>query len=154
MGRGDHRASAGDVPGSVGQPPQYEVVVADEAMDELIELLTYIKGSSPKNAAVVNEAVSQRFFQLGRNPRTGHADPSAPLVPPGAVGLMTTAKKFAIYYLFPMTRQGREIVYVLSIRRGSRMPLDQPEYARRWLEELAKVAPPPEEPPREEPSQC
>lgn len=146
MGRGDRRTSPRDVPGGVAPPPRYAAVLADEAMDELIELLTYIKGSSPKNAATVNEAISWRLFQLGRDPRIGHADPNALLAPPGATALITTVKKISIYYLFPMARVGREIVLVLSVRRGSRMPLEQPEYARRWLEELARITPSSDEP--------
>lgn len=141
MGRGDRPAPSGAAPRNVGRPPSFKVLLADEARDELSELVAYIKKDSPKNAGEVYDAVSTRLLQLGANPGTGHADPSAPLVPPGASALITVVKKIAIYYLFPLTRQGREIAYVLRIRRGPRMPLDEPEYARRWLEELARIAP-------------
>ncbi len=37
-------------------------------------------------------------------------------------------------------RGGHEdIVFIVSIRPGSRMPLGEPEYMRRWLEESSKV---------------
>lgn len=139
MGRGDRPASSGDVPRNVNTRPQHKLVLADEAIDDLNELVTYIK-KDPKNAAAVYDAISRRLFQLRTNPKLGHADPTAPPVPPGATALLTTVKKVAIYYLFPLTRQGNEVAYVLSIRRGSRQPLEQPEYARRWLEEVSRVS--------------
>lgn len=142
MGRGDRPASSGDVLRNVDPPAAHEVVIADEAMDELAELIAYINKDSPRNALAMYDAISQRLFQLGADPRTGHAEPSAPLVPPGAAALITTVKKVAIYYVFPLRRRRHEIVYVVSIRRGTRMPLEQPEYARRWLEEVATIAPP------------
>ncbi|MDO8562785.1 MAG: type II toxin-antitoxin system RelE/ParE family toxin [Candidatus Limnocylindria bacterium] len=152
MGRGDRPASSGAAPRNVSPSPRYEVVLADEARNELSELVTYIKKDSPKNAGEVYDAISKRLFQLGANPRIGRADPNAPSVPSGASALITTVKKVAIYYLFPLTGHGREVVYVLSIRRGSRMPLEDPGYARRWLEELATL-PAPKEPSAEDPSQ-
>jgi len=118
-------------------------------MDELVELLTYIKKSSPKNAGSVRAAVAERLDRLARSPRTGHADPNAPLIPPGAAAYITTVKKVSLYYLFPLRRQGREIVYVVTIRRGSRMPLEEPDYLRRWMEELAKMGSPQEGPSQE-----
>jgi len=110
-------------------------------MDELVELLTYIRKGSPKNAGSVWAAVEKRLDHLRRFPRTGHADPNAPLVPPGTDAYITTVKKVSIYYLFPLRRDDREIVYVVTVRRGSRMPLEEPEYLARWMAEIAKVAP-------------
>lgn len=149
MGRGGRRSSAGDVPGGIDQPQRHQVVIADETMEELVELLAYIKKSSAKNAASVRAAVSERLDRLAQFPRTGHADPNAPLVPPGAAAYITTVKKVSIYYLFPLRWRDREIVYVVTIRRGSRMPLDEPEYLGRWMAELAKIALPPEGPRRQ-----
>lgn len=143
MGRGDRRSSARDVPRGVDRPPQYRVVLANEAMDELVELLSYIKEDGPKNAASVRESVAARLDRLAHLPRTGHEDPNAPLVPEGAAALITTVKGLSIQYLFPLRWRRREIVYVVTIRRGARMPLDEPEYTRRWMEELARIAPPP-----------
>ena len=145
MGRGNRRSAADDVPG-VDPVREYEVVLADEAMAELIELLTYIKTESPKNAGSVRAAVTKRLDRLRRFPRTGHADPNAPLVPHGAEAFIVTVKGVSIYYLFPLRWKDREIVYVVTIRRGSRLPLDQPEYLARWMEEIAKLAPPPGKP--------
>lgn len=140
MGRGDRPPYSGPhLRNAVGTSPRYEVVL--EAEDEFVEIGQYIRKDSPKNADDVLKAILKRRDALGSNPGIGHADPSAPLVPPGASAFITVVKKIAIYYLYPLTRRGREIVYVLSIRRGARMPLEEPEYARRWLEELARIAP-------------
>lgn len=140
MGRGDRPTSSGEALRSeVEERPRYEVVLAVEAEEELTELVAYIQKDSPKNAIAVYEAISKRLYQLGGNPKIGHADPNAPLVPKGASALLTTTKKVGIHYLFPMKRDGREIAYVVGIRRGSRMPLEHAEYARRWVEEASKV---------------
>lgn len=146
MGRGSRRSSAGDVPGDVDPPSEYPVVIADEAMTELVDLLTHISKDSPKNAASVRAAVEKRLDRLQRFPRTGHADPNAPLVPPGAGAYIVTVKNVSMYYLFPLGWRSREIVYVVTIRQGSRMPLEEPQYLARWMEELAMLAPPPDKP--------
>jgi plasmid stabilization system protein ParE len=122
--------------------PTHRIVIADEAMDELIELLTYISADSPKNAGAVRAAVARRLDRLARFPQTGRLDRNAPLVPRGAAARITTAKGVSIYYLFPMRRNGGEIVYVVAMRRGSRLPLEDPQYLVRWMEELGKLAPP------------
>ncbi len=145
MGRGGRRSSAGDVPGVVATPREYPVVIASEAMTELVELLTYVSKDSPKNAASVRAAVEKRLDRLRRFPRTGRADQNAPLVPAGAEAYITTVKGVSLYYLFPVRWKEREIVHVVTIRRGSRMPLEDPEYLTRWMAELVKLAPPPEE---------
>lgn len=142
MGPGNRRAAAGEVSRNASTVATHPVVLADEALVEFEELISYINKSSPKSALAVYDAISRRLLDVGVNPRIGHADPITPSVPPGALALITTVKKVTIYYLFPMTRQGQEIVYVLSIRRGLRMPLEDPEYARLWNAELAKLAPP------------
>ena len=139
MGRGRRRSSAGDVPGTLGAPREYQVVIADDALAELIELLTYISPDSPKNAASVRSAIEKRFDRLRRTPRVGRADPDAPLVPPGASAYVTTVKGASIHYLFPVRWTGREIVYVVTIRRGTRLPLEEPAYLARWMTELLKL---------------
>jgi len=124
------------------------VVIAEEAMAELVELLTYIRKDSPKNAASVRAAVEKRLDRLRRFPMTGHADAKPPRVPPDADAYIVTVKNVSLYYLFPLRWRGRKIVYVVTTRRGSRMPLEEPEYLARWMAELARLAPPPEEPPQ------
>ena len=143
MGRGHRRSAPGDVPRNLDPARDYQVVVADEAMAEFIELLTSIKTESPKNAGAVRAAVEKRLDRLRRFPRTGHVDANAPLVPLGADAFIVTVKGVSLYFLFPLRWKDREIVYVVSIRRGSRMPLEDPQYLARWMQELAKLAPPP-----------
>ena len=145
MGRGDRPASAGEVLRRVDPP--HEVIVADDAIEELDELIAYIGKHSPTNARAVYEAIARRLFDLGRAPEAlGHIDPLAQSVPDGASARITTVKKIALYYLFPVPHQGRPMVLVLSIRRGRRLPLDEAEYAWRWLEEVARLEPPSEAP--------
>lgn len=138
MGRGHRSSAARDVPEHIARP-RYEVVFADEAWDELIELLTYIGETSPKNAGVVREAVADRLARLRDFPKAGHVDPNAPPAPPGAEARITAVKKVAVHYLFPMKWRGSDVVYVVSIRRGSRQPLREPDYVRRWLAEVARI---------------
>ena len=138
MGRGGRRTPSGDVPGGVAPRSVYPVVIAEEAMTELLDLLTYISKDSPKNAASVRAAIAKRLDRLRHFPKTGHADPSAPLVPRGAGAHVTTVKDVSIYYLFPLRWEDRDIVYVITIRRGARMPLEEPAYLARWMEELAR----------------
>ena len=145
MGRGDRPASSGETLRSqVDERHRYDVVLAAEAEDELTGLVAHIQRDSPKNAIAAYEAVSKRLHQLGANPRTGHADPNAPLVPRETGAFTTTVKGISVYYLFPLRVRRRHVVYVISVRRGSRMPLEDPEYLRRWMEELARLAAPAE----------
>jgi plasmid stabilization system protein ParE len=142
VGRGNRPPHSGaHLRGVVTTPLRYEVFLAAEAEDELVELIRYIRKDRPQNAAVVLAAIRKRRDALGANPRLGHADPNAPLVPAGASALLTTVKGIGIYYLFPMQRHAREIVYIVSVRRGLRMPLERSDYARRWVEEASKVPP-------------
>ncbi len=139
MGRGSRRSSAGHVPGGVAR--RYDVVVDDDALAELVEILTYIKKQSPKNAGAVRAAAADRLVRLRPFPRTGHADPNAPSVPPGAGAFITTVKRIAIYYLFPVRVRDRDVVYVIAVRRGSRLPLEEVAFLRRWMEQLADITP-------------
>lgn len=138
MGRGDRPAAAGQVLRNVG--PSHEVVVAEEALDELGELIEYIRKDSPKNAESVYNAVSERLHRLRTAPElVGHVDKHAGPLPPKASCRKTTVKKVAIYYAFPVARGSRQMVLVLSIRRGRRQPLEETQYTRRWLDEVSKV---------------
>ena len=139
MGRGSRRSPSSDVPG-VASARAHPVVLANEALAELIDLLTYISTDSPKNAASMRAAIEKRLDRLRHFPKTGRRDPDAPLVPRGAEARVATVKSVSIHYLFPLRSGGRDIVYVVTIRRGSRMPLEEPEYLVRWMEELARVA--------------
>lgn len=137
MGRGSRRTSAGAVPRAV-VPPRYEVVIADEALAELHELLTYIATGSPQNAASVLAAIEKRLGRLRRFPRTGHVDPHAPAVPvPRTEARLVTVDGVSLRYLFPVQWRDHDIVYVVMIRRGERMPLNEPEYLALWQAELA-----------------
>lgn len=143
MGRGGRRSPSSDVPGGVASARAHPVVLANEALAELIDLLTYIGTDSPKNAASVRAAIEKRLDRLRHFPKTGRRDPDAPLVPRGAEARVTGVKSVAIHYLFPLRSGGRDIVYVVTIRRGSRMPLEEPAYVVRWMEELTRLALPP-----------
>lgn len=146
MGRGDRPPHSAAYRGSaVGQPHRYEVVLAKEAEDELVELIRYIARDSKKSADGVLDALLKRRDLLRSNPHMGHAHPSAPLVPEGSRALITTVKKVGLYYLFPFKRRDEDILFVVSIRRGSRMPVEAPEYMRRWLDEVSKLEPPPQQ---------
>ena len=142
MERGSRRTSARDVPELVAPAAvDHPVIVAEEAMTELIELLTYIRKDSPQNAAEMRTDIAQRLDRMRTFPLVGHVDENAVSAPPGSKGYSTTVEGIAIYYLFPVQYQSQEVSLVLTIRRGSRMPLDDTSYLARWAEELAKLAP-------------
>lgn len=142
MGRRHRAPSSGtSLRSEVEERPRYEVTLAAEAEDDLTELITYIQQDSPKNASAVFRAISKRLHLLGATPEMGHADPTAFLVPLGASARLTNTRTIGIHYLFPMKRDDREIVYVLGVRRGLRMPLEQADYARRWVQEASRVPP-------------
>lgn len=139
MGRGRRGTSAGAVPRAVARA-RYEVLLADSASAEMTELLTYIAADSPQNAASVLAAIDKRLTRLRQFPQTGHADPNAPAVPlPGAEARQVTVKGVAIRYLFPVAWAGRDVVYVVMIRRGSRQPLTDPQLLALWQAELAAL---------------
>lgn len=143
MGRGDRPASEGQVLRNVD--PSYEVAVVDEALAELDELIEYIKKDSPKNARSVYDAIATRLSALRTGPELhGRIDDLAQSAPPGSTARTSTVKNIAIYYAFPVAHGAQQIVLVLSIRRGQRLPLEAGEYTRRWLEEVSKVESPPE----------
>ena len=115
-------------------------------MTEMIDLLTYIKKESAQNAAAMRGDITKRLDQMRSYPQIGHLDESAVSAPPGAKGYITTVEGVAIYYLFPVPYKSKEVSLVLTIRRGSRMPLDDSAYVARWTDELAKLAPPKDPP--------
>lgn len=67
-------------------------------------------------------------------------DEDAPDVPDGSVAHKTAVMGYAIRYLYPFTVRKRSHVLVVSIRRGTRKALEDPEYLMRWLEERARRA--------------
>lgn len=71
-------------------------------------------------------------------PRARPVDTDAPGVPDGSVAHKTTVMGYTIRYLYPFRVRGRPHVLVVSIRRGRRRALDDPEYLTRWLEERAR----------------
>lgn len=65
-------------------------------------------------------------------------DEDAPDVPDGSVAHKTTVMRYTIRYLYPFRVGRRTHVLVVSIRRGTRKALEDPDYLMRWLEERAR----------------
>lgn len=64
-------------------------------------------------------------------------DTDAPRSPKGATARAAHAAGFVVRYVFPLRRAGRDILYVISIQRASKPPLDDHEYTIRFLQEAA-----------------
>lgn len=65
-------------------------------------------------------------------------DEDAPDVPDGSVAHRTTVTGYTIRSLYPFKVGRRSHLLVVSIRRGARKALEDPEYLLRWLEERAR----------------
>lgn len=108
------------------------------ARAEFAEAIRYVKRDSSQNARAVRRAIKEKIAQIRRSPESAPVDRGREL-PGGATPRVTHASGFVIRYAFPMTREGREVVYVLSIQRAGRIPPDETEYTLRLLRELAAV---------------
>lgn len=109
------------------------------ARAELVEAIAYIARDSPRNATDVAQAISEKIAQLRRFPKASPVDADAPAPPEGATLRIAHASGFVIRYVFPIRRGGRDVLYVVSIRRAGRLPLDDTDYMLRFLQEAAGV---------------
>lgn len=106
---------------------------------ELREAIEYIRRESPQNASAVQRAIRQKIAQLRRFPESAPVDLDAPTPPEGAALRAAHVSGFTVRYAFPIRRGGREVLYVVSIQRASRPPLDDIEFVRRFLQEAAGI---------------
>lgn len=109
------------------------------ARTDLIEAIAYIDRDSPQNARAVAQAISQKIAQLRRLPRAAPVDPDAPSPPGASEPRIAHASGFVIRYVFPLRKGDRDILYVVSIQRAAKPPLDDHEYIIRFLQEAAGV---------------
>ena len=110
------------------------------ASADLEELVTYIRQDSPQNARKVVEDIHKNVERLRRFPRSGETDPGAPPMHGEMEARIVRASGFLIRYAFPVRRgAGRDVVYVVSIQRAGRLPLDDTDYMLRFLQEAAGV---------------
>lgn len=120
--------------------PVYRAIISRWALDELAEAIAYIRQESVRNAAAVAQRVLERIEVLRRYPRAGEIDPSAPKDLGSVEARRSVVSGFIVRYAFPVQRAAdREIVYVVSIRRAERLPLDDTDYMLRFLQEAAGV---------------
>ena len=117
----------------------YRAGLSDDAAAELEEAISYIERDSPQNAAGVTHEILKAVARLRRFPRAGAVDPDAPPMHRDVEARRVAASGFVIRYIFPFKRAGRDTVYVVSIRRASRPPLDDMDFMRRLVQEVAGV---------------
>lgn len=111
--------------------------ISRRAHADLLEAIAYIQRDSPQNASAVERAIRHKIEQLQRFPESAPVDPDGPVPPGGATARVAHVSGFVVRYVFPLRRAGREVLYVVSIQRASRPPLDDHEYTIRFLQEAA-----------------
>ena len=111
--------------------------ISRRASAEIFEVIAYIARDSPQNARAVARAISLKIAQLRRFPRAAPVDPDAPGPPEAAEPRIAHASGFVIRYVFPLRKGRRDVVYVVSIQRAAKPPLDDHEYVIRFLQEAA-----------------
>lgn len=113
----------------------HAVVMSRRANADLVEAVEHIARESTSSAAAVERAIRKKLEQIQRFPDSAPIDTDAPPAPSGASARATHASGFVIRYVFPLKRAGRDVLYVISIRRAARLPLDDHEYTIRFLQE-------------------
>jgi plasmid stabilization system protein ParE len=117
------------------------VILGRYAEAELFELLDYVQAQSPRNANLVAERIIKEVERVARDPETRAPEPDVPGLPAGAVARKATVSDNTIRWVYPFLVDDDPNVLVVSIRRGSRKPLEDPAYLLRWLEERARHEP-------------
>ena len=117
----------------------YPAIISPSALAEFEEAIRYIHRESPKNAIAVARHVAERLEILQRYPRSGELDPTAPKTLTRIEARRSVVGSgFIIRYAFPVRRGPEtEVVYVVSIRRAGRLPLDDPDYMLRFFQQAA-----------------
>jgi len=118
----------------------HPLAMSRRARADLVEAIAYIARDSPQNARAVARAISEKIAQLRHFPRAAPVDPDAPSPPEAAEPRIAHASGFVIRYVFPLRRGRRYVVYVISIQRAAKPPLDDHEYTIRFLQEAAGVS--------------
>lgn len=139
MGTGGRHAPR-EVPKAVAPLPR-PVIIGQAAETELIELLDHVHAQSRRNANLVAERIDRAVERIAANPEAQPIDPDIPVLSADAVARRTTVSGYTIRYLYPVVLEGQPSVLVVSIRRGNREALNDPEYLLRWLEERARHIP-------------
>lgn len=119
--------------------PKYRAGISDDALADLEEAIAYIRAESPQNASAVAQDILEAIERLRRYPRSGELDPNAPPLHGRMEARRVHASGFVIRYVFPYKRAARDSVYVVSIRRASRPPLDDMDFMIRFVQEAAGV---------------
>lgn len=114
----------------------HRFAISRRANAELAEAIEYIRRDSPRNAREVAGAIRDKIDQLRSFPDSAPIDVAARTPPPGATPRVAHASGFAIRYVFPLTRDGAPTLYVVSIRRAGRLPLEDTEYQQRFIQEV------------------
>lgn len=117
------------------------MIIGQQAEAELLELLDYVQAQSPRNANLVAVRIDREVERIAANPEARAADPDVQSLLAGAVARRTTVSGYTIRYVYPFVVDGEASVLVVSIRRGNRAALDDPEYLLRWLEERTRRVP-------------
>ncbi|MDP9266526.1 MAG: hypothetical protein M3O91_10485 [Chloroflexota bacterium] len=103
--------------------------------------MSYIEEDSPANARAVVDRLDRRMQRLRRFPRSAAPDTRAPSeLPSGIEARMASESGFNVRYVFPVRiGSDAEMILVISIRRGTRMLIDDAEVLVRYVEELTRA---------------
>lgn len=116
----------------------HPAIISTPARVEFAESIRYVKRDSPQNARAVRRAIKEKIDRIRRFPESAPVDRAREL-PGGATPHVTHASEFVMRFAFPVSREGREVVFVVSIQRAGGLPPDETEYTLRLLQELAAV---------------
>ena len=117
------------------------MIIGHDAETELLELLDYVQAQSPRNANLVAERIVREVGRIAAHPQGRAAEADVPGLPADVVAHRTTVSGYTIRYVYPVMVDGEASVLVVSIRRGNRKALNDPQYLLRWLEERSRRVP-------------
>lgn len=117
------------------------MIIGQDAETELFELLDFVHAESPRNANLVAERIIKEVGRIAAHPHGRAPETDVPGLPANAVAHRTTVSGYTIRYAYPFMVEGEASVLVVSIRRGNRKALNDPQYLLRWLEERNRRVP-------------
>lgn len=116
-------------------------VMGRAAIGELREAVEYLEQRSAGAGRQLLADIDRCICRPRRFPESAPVDPngSSALFGPGAEARSTHEAGYSIRYVYPVVMgAGEPVILLVSIRHGRRLPVDDPEYMRRFLTEILR----------------
>lgn len=84
------------------------------------------------------QRILKAIDRIAADPESRPAEADVPGLPAGAAARRMAVSGYLIRYIYPCRIDREPSVLILSVRRGSREALADPEYILRWLEERSR----------------